>query len=129
MSEKLRLLYVDDEADIREVVEIALEDEPDLELRLCASCAAAVELAKTWRPDLLLLDVMMPGLDGPATFAQLRALPGMASVAAVFVTAKVQPSEIDQLKALGAIGVIAKPFDPMCLAEHIRALWKERHVE
>ena len=127
MTETVRLLYVDDEADIRDVVEMSLEDEPDFELRLCGSCAAAVDQAKTWRPDLLLLDVMMPGLDGPATLEQLRALPGMQSVAAVFVTAKVQAKEIEQLTALGAIGVIPKPFDPMTLADHIRTLWKSRH--
>jgi CheY-like chemotaxis protein len=124
MSEKRRLLYVDDEADIRDVVEIALEDEADFELRLCASGAAALQLAQEFRPDLLLLDVMMPGLDGPSTLARLRELPGMKGTPAAFVTAKVQPGEIEQLIALGAVGVIAKPFDPMTLAAQVRDLLK-----
>lgn len=122
MSEKLRLLYVDDEADIRDVVEIALEDEADFELRLCASGAAALEMAQNYRPDLLLLDVMMPGMDGPTTLARLRELPGMDKTPAAFVTAKVQPREIEQLKAFGAVGVIAKPFDPLELAAQLRDL-------
>jgi CheY-like chemotaxis protein len=73
--------------------------------------------------DLVLLDVMMPGMDGPATLAALRALPGMENVPAVFMTAKVQPSELAQFKSLGAIDVIAKPFDPMALAARVRAIW------
>jgi CheY-like chemotaxis protein len=127
VSEKLRLLYVDDEADIRDVVSIALEDEEDFELRLCASGAAALEMAREYRPDLLLLDVMMPGMDGPATLKRLRELPGMENTLAAFVTAKVQPREVEQFRTLGAIGVIAKPFDPMVLAEKVRALWAQRH--
>ncbi|MDH3210125.1 MAG: response regulator [Burkholderiaceae bacterium] len=127
MSKKLRLLYVDDEADIRNVVEIALEDEDDFELRLCASGAAALEVAPNYRPDLLLLDVMMPGMDGPATLKLLRELPGVETTPAAFVTAKVQPREVEQFKALGALGVIAKPFDPMALAKTIRQLWAGKH--
>lgn len=125
MTEKLRLLYVDDESDIRDIVEIALEDEMDLELRLCPSGAAALELTQKYRPDLLLLDVMMPGMDGPTTLKRLRELPGCETTPAVFVTAKVQPHEVEQFKALGAIGVIAKPFDPMLLANQVRTLWEQ----
>jgi two-component system OmpR family response regulator len=124
MSEKLRLLYVDDETDIRDIVEIALEDEEDFELRICGSGVAALEMAREYRPDLLLVDVMMPGMDGPATFKRLRELPGLENTPAAFVTAKVQPTEVEQFKAQGAIGVIAKPFDPMTLADNIRGLWK-----
>lgn len=125
MTEKLRLLYVDDESDIRDIVEIALEDETDLELRLCPSGAAALELMQQYRPDLLLLDVMMPGMDGPTTLKRLRELPGCEAIPAVFVTAKVHPHEVEQFKTLGAIGVIAKPFDPMLLADQVRALWEQ----
>jgi len=127
MTEKLRLLYVDDEDDIRDLVEIALEDEPDFELRLCASGATALELTLKYQPDLLLLDVMMPGLDGPATLKQLRELPGGENTPAVFVTAKVQPREIERFKALGALGVIVKPFDPMTLAHQVRAFLRQGH--
>jgi len=127
MREKLRLLYVDDESDIRDIVEIALEDEMDLELRLCPSGAAALALLPQYRPDLLLLDVMMPGMDGPTTLKRLREMPGCEATPAIFVTAKVQPREVEQFKALGAIGVIAKPFDPMILADQVRAFWKQAH--
>ncbi len=125
MTDKLRLLYVDDEDDIRDLVEMALED--DFELRLCASGAAAVALMPQYRPDLLLLDVMMPWMDGPATLKQLRELPGGQDIPAIFVTAKVQPQELERFKALGAIGVIAKPFDPMTLADQVRVFWRKDH--
>lgn len=127
MIAKLRLLYVDDEADIRDIVEMALEDETDLELRLCPSGAAALATVRSYRPDLLLLDVMMPGMDGPSTLKRLRELPGFENTPAVFVTAKVRPTEVEQFKALGAVGVIAKPFDPMTLADQVRTLWKHGH--
>jgi CheY-like chemotaxis protein len=126
MTEKLRLLYVDDESDIRDIVEIALEDEEDFELRVCPSGAAALEVTQQYRADLLLLDVMMPGMDGPTTFKRLREFPGCETTPAVFVTAKVQTKDVEQFKALGAIGVIAKPFDPMTLAAQVRALWEQR---
>ena len=129
MNQKLRLLYVDDERDIRDIVEIALEDETDFELKMCASGAAALEIMPVYRPDLLLLDVMMPGMDGPATFQRLRALPGCEETPAIFVTAKVQTKEVERFKALGAMGVIAKPFDPMLLADQVRTLWQQgRHA-
>ncbi|RYY83161.1 MAG: response regulator, partial [Comamonadaceae bacterium] len=74
-------------------------------------------------PDLLLLDVMMPGMDGPTTLARLRERPGTARTPVVFMTAKVQASEIEHYKALGALGVVTKPFDPMGLAAQVQALW------
>jgi len=127
MTEKLRLLYVDDEADIRDIVAMALEDEADFELLLCPCGATALEMASSYRPDLLLLDVMMPDMDGPGTLKRLRELPGFENTPAVFITAKVRPTEVEQFKALGAVGVIAKPFDPMTLADQIRTLWKQDH--
>jgi CheY-like chemotaxis protein len=120
MTDSIHILYVDDEADIRSIVEFALEDEADVQLRLCASGAEALQAAAEHRPDLVLLDVMMPGMDGPTTLQRLRGLPGMDQVPVVFVTAKVQPQELEQFKALGAAGVIAKPFDPMQLADQVR---------
>jgi CheY-like chemotaxis protein len=115
-----RILYVDDEADIREVAQLALEFEPGFEVRSCASGAEALEVAPGWRPDLILLDVMMPVMDGPAVLARLRQLPETAAVPVVFITARTQQQEVAQLRALGAEGVIAKPFDPMALAGQVR---------
>ncbi|MBQ0721532.1 MAG: response regulator [Gammaproteobacteria bacterium] len=116
-----RILYVEDEADIREVAEFALEDE-GFDLLFCASGQEALEQVVAFAPDLILLDVMMPGMDGPSTLGQLRQLPGLAETAVAFLTAKVQPREVESFLALGALEVIAKPFDPMALPEQIREL-------
>ncbi len=124
MTETLRILYVDDEADIRSIVEFALEDEEGLTLELCTSGREAVAKAPALHPDLILLDVMMPGMDGPTTLQRLRAHAELAATPVVFVTAKVQPQEIAHFKTIGALDVIAKPFDPMVLASQIRALWR-----
>ena len=124
MAPTLKIMYVDDEVDIRCIVEFALEDEVGMELRLCASGQEALDLAPTFRPDLILLDVMIPVMDGPTTLQRLRQLPGLAQTPVAFVTAKVQPTEVAYLTSIGAIDVIAKPFDPMRLPEQIRALWK-----
>jgi len=78
----------------------------------------------TFAPDLLLLDVMMPGMDGPSTLKALRELSLLNGVPVVFITAKVQPSEIEHLKSLGADAVIAKPFNPMTLADQVQSIWK-----
>ena len=86
----------------------------------------AVELFRESQPDLVLLDVMMPGMDGPATLNALRNLDGGFDVPVVFMTARLQPAEIEEYRAQGAIGVIPKPFDPMTLAEEIRALVASR---
>lgn len=118
----IRILYVDDEADIREVAQLSLELDPDLEVRSCASGAEGLELAAAWRPNLILLDVMMPGMDGPTTFARLREQPETAGIPVVFITARTQTHEVQRFRELGARGVLAKPFDPMTLADQVRAL-------
>lgn len=117
-----RVLCAEDDPDIRGVVRIALETIGHFTLELCADGLEAVRRAPRFRPDALLLDVEMPGLDGPATLGALRALPGMESTPAVFMTARSRAREIDRLLDLGAQGVIVKPFDPMRLGEQIREL-------
>jgi CheY-like chemotaxis protein len=124
-SELKRVLYVEDEDDIRTVATMALEALGGLEIVACGSGKEALAVAPGARADLLLLDVMMPGLDGPATLAALRALPQTASTPVIFMTAKVQASEIEQYRSLGALDVIAKPFDPMTLAEQVKAIWQK----
>ena len=121
MSDMLSVLYVEDEADIREVAEFALEDE-GFQLTPCTSGQQAMDKAVALKPDLILLDVMMPGMDGPTTLKKLRELPHMVNTPVIFMTAKVQPAEVAGYKAMGAIGVISKPFDPMTLADEIRSL-------
>jgi CheY-like chemotaxis protein len=114
------VLYVDDEPDIREVVEISLGLDPAFAVRSCASGGEALAATADWSPDLILLDVMMPGMDGPMTLARMRERPQTAKVPIVFMTARAQAHELDRLLNLGAAGVIAKPFDPMTLAALVR---------
>ena len=125
MSESLQsVLYVEDDADIRTIALLALETVGSLQVRACSSGAEAIEAAQAFRPDLLLLDVMMPGMDGPTTLARLRELPLTANAPVVFMTANVQASEVEHYRSLGAVGVITKPFDPMTLAAQVEDLWR-----
>lgn len=119
-----KILYVEDEQDIRTIACLALEKVGKFTVMACGSGEQAIARAPRFAPDLFLLDVMMPGMDGPTTLARLRELPRGAGVPAIFMTAKVQPQEIDALKALGAVDVIAKPFDPMTLSDTLRDLWQ-----
>jgi CheY-like chemotaxis protein len=116
----LRILHVDDEPDIREVVELSLSLDPGFSVRSCASGGDALSAVEEWPPDLILCDVMMPVMDGPATLARLRENPHTAHIPVVFMTARAQTRELEHFKSLGATGIIAKPFDPMTLAASVR---------
>jgi len=116
----LRVLHVDDEPDIREVVQLSLSLDPEFTVRSCPSGRDGLDAANEWSPDLILLDVMMPAMDGPATLAHLRQSPKTAGIPVVFMTARAQPRELEHFVSLGAEGVIAKPFDPMTLAASVR---------
>src|SRR6185312_14375836 len=116
----LRVLHVDDEPDIREVVQLSLSLDPEFTVRSCPSGRDGLDAANEWSPDLILLDVMMPAMDGPATLAHLRQSPKTAGIPVVFMTARAQPRELEHFVSLGAEGVIAKPFDAMTLAASVR---------
>jgi CheY-like chemotaxis protein len=116
------VLLVDDEPDIRTIGAMSLRRVGKWEVRVASSGAEAIALAAEAVPDLVLLDVMMPELDGPATLEALRKNPALASVPVIFMTAKVQAKEVERWLAIGAIGVIRKPFDPMTLPTEIRNL-------
>jgi CheY-like chemotaxis protein len=116
----LRVLYVDDEPDICEIVQLALGLDPELCVHTCVSGADALAMAAAWSPDIILCDVVMPAMDGPATLARLRACPQTADTQFVFMTSRAQAREIKHFKSLGATGVIIKPFDPMTLAHSVR---------
>ena len=122
-----KLLYVEDEPDIQAIARLALEAVGGFTVEICSSGEEALRRAPEFKPDLILLDVMMPGMDGPSTLKALRALPALAATPAVFMTAKVQPAEISHFKSLGALDVIAKPFDPMTLSDTVRQIWHCRN--
>ena len=120
----MRVLYVDDEPDIREVAEIALCLDPDCEVRTLGSGPDVQALLQTgeWRPDVMLLDVMMPGMDGPQTLAAARQTAVGRDLPVIFITARVLVTDRERLLSLGAIGVIPKPFDPMKLGAEVARL-------
>ncbi len=120
-----RILYVEDEQDIRQIAQLALEAVGGFTLEICASGPAAIASAPGFGPDLVLLDVMMPGMDGLTTFAELRKIPGMEAVPVIFMTAKVLPQEVARYREMGAADVIAKPFDPMTLSDTVNAIWSK----
>jgi CheY-like chemotaxis protein len=119
-----RILFVEDEDEIRTVAKMALEAVGGFEVVACASGAEAIAAAPQANADLLLLDVMMPGMDGPAALEALRRIPATAQTPVIFMTAKVQPGEVAQYMALGALGVVPKPFSPMEVSDEIRRLWE-----
>ena len=124
MTELQRILHVDDDEDIRSIADIALKLVGQFDLLQCASGKKATEKAEVFRPDLFLLDYMMPEMDGEQTFRELRSLPGLGHVPVVFMTARVDNEFATRLRRDGALDVIAKPFDPMDLANQLRALWQ-----
>ena len=121
-----RVLLIDDEDDIREVASLSLESVAGWETMLAPSGREGIRIAREQQPDAILLDVMMPDLDGPTTFRLLQEDPLTKSIPVVFLTAKAQAVEQRVLRELGANGVIAKPFDPLTLAAQVSGLlnWK-----
>lgn len=123
-----RVMHVDDESDIREVARMALEEVGGFTVESCASGTQAIEKAPAFGPEVILLDVMMPGMSGPAVLEALRGMPETASIPVIFMTAKVQAREIEALTELGAIGVIEKPFDPMTMSSLVTEIWRRHAV-
>jgi two-component system OmpR family response regulator len=123
----IRILHVDDEPDIRVVVELSLDQDPTFTTRSCGSGEEALVAAIDWQPDLILCDVMMPVMDGPATLMRLRENPVTANIPVIFMTARAQTCELDRFRSLGAVGVIPKPFDPMTLAASVRSYVQPAH--
>lgn len=117
-----RVLVVDDEETIREVVRTALEALAGWKVEATSNGAQAVELCSADPPDAVLLDVMMPMMDGPTTFARLQDDPRTRSVPVILLTAKVQPAEQRRYEDLAVAGVLTKPFDPLALPDRIAAL-------
>jgi two-component system, OmpR family, response regulator len=123
VSPPLKVLYVDDEPDIREVGAMALELDGSMEVSTASAGPEALALLEGGlRPDVILLDVMMPGMDGPGVLAELKKRPELAQIPVIFITARAQAHELARFVSLGAIGVITKPFDPMTLSIELRAV-------
>ena len=124
LSRLQRVMCIEDDPDIRTILEFSLATVGGLTVLCCAGGRAAVASAPGFRPDLVLLDVMMPDMTGPETLLALRQLPAMRRVPVVFMTAKAMPDEVEQLLQHGATGLIVKPFDPMSLARDILPFWE-----
>jgi CheY-like chemotaxis protein len=124
MNPLRRVLCVDDEDDILEVVRLCLEMIGGLEVSCCHGGREALEQISAIRPDIILLDVMMPGMDGPATFLELQNSPSGRDIPVVFMTARVRSTETEEYMLLGASGVVAKPFDPATLSSDIERIWR-----
>lgn len=122
MSTPRTILYIEDEPDIQAVARLALEKVGGYNVKVCSSGEEALQSAHDIQPDIILIDVMMPGMDGPTTLKALREIPCFKDTPVAFMTAKVQPAEIEYFKSLGARDVIAKPFDPMTLASQVKAI-------
>ena len=119
-----RILFVEDDPDIQTVAKMALEAIGGFTVLACGSGSEALARLDEFAPDLVLLDVMMPGMDGPATLAALRQTPSGRDLPVVFMTARVQSQEVAAYREMGAEDVIAKPFDPMMLSEQVLSIWK-----
>ena len=127
MPELKRILHVEDDPSIQAVAKVALEAVGGFSVLSCSSGQEALDQVQGFAPDFILLDVMMPDMDGPQTLAKLRELVDIGLIPVAFMTAKVQPSEIAHYHSLGATDVIIKPFNPMELSTQIRAIWDRAH--
>lgn len=126
-SDLEKIMYIEDEPDITAIAKIALEDMGGFTLNCCSSGYEAVRQAPGFKPDLFLIDVMMPEMDGISTLKELRKIPEFSSTPIIFMTAKAQTTEIKEYIEVGALSVITKPFDPMKLAETIQTIWDSRN--
>lgn len=120
-----KILVAEDEADIRSILQLALEDIGNYTVKFCVSGEEILKCADQFEPDLFLLDMMMPVMDGMTTLIELRKTVKFKETPIIFLTAKMQSNEIASYRQAGAIDVIAKPFDPMTLAETLKIIWEQ----
>jgi len=120
------ILYVEDDIHVRTTAKLVLEVIGNITVRDCGSGNDALCAARDFTPDLIVLDVMMPEIDGISTLAMLRCLPHLADVPAMFVTGLTSPDDMERYAEVGAIGVIAKPVVPLRLAGQLHSMWSER---
>ena len=120
----VRICYVEDDEDIQKIVRMTLERIGKMTVEVVGDPLQAIETIKRFKPELVLLDWMMPGMDGPTLYRKMKEVPEVRDLPVVFITAKASPKELDELRALGAAGTISKPFAPRDLPEQLRAIWK-----
>jgi CheY-like chemotaxis protein len=125
MGELNKILHVEDEGDIREIANMALELIGGFQVAQAELGSVALEIIEDFAPDMILIDVQMPGMTGPETLEAIRKLPGYETIPAIFMTAKVGESDKGSLLGPHELGLITKPFDPTTLATQIRELWAE----
>lgn len=119
-----KVCYVEDDDDIQRIARLALERIGKMQIEVVGDPTKAIDAMLAFGPDLVMLDWMMPVMDGPTVFRHMRAQAALQSVPVVFITAKASPRELEELRALGAAGVISKPFSPKDLPEQLRAIWR-----
>lgn len=124
-----RVMFVEDDTDIRNILQFSLETIGGYQVCACEGGLQAIERAPVFQPELVLLDVMMPGLTGPQTLERLRYQSGMLGVPVVFLTAKAFAHEVEALLSDGASDVIVKPFDAVTLPDQIRKIWEKSHEQ
>lgn len=127
MNDLRRILLVEDDPDIQVVARLGLEIVGKFVVLVCSSGQEALQQAPEFNPDLILLDMMMPGMDGLSTLKALREIPQMTEVPVIILSAKVQTHEVAYYKQQGAVDVIAKPFDPMTLPATIQCIWEQHY--
>jgi CheY-like chemotaxis protein len=118
-----RICYVEDDEDIQRIVRLSLERVGKMTVEIVSDPYAAIEAAVAFKPDLVMLDWMMPGMDGPTLFGKMREDPRTRDLPVVFITAKASSVEMEELRALGAAGAISKPFSPKDLPDQLREIW------
>src|SRR5262245_46919040 len=118
-----RICYVEDDEDIQRIVRMSLEKVGKMEVAVCSDPLKAIEAISAFKPQLVMLDWMMPGMDGPTLFKEMRKVPATEALPVVFITAKASQRELDELRTLGAAGTISKPFSPKDLPNQLREIW------
>jgi two-component system OmpR family response regulator len=118
-----RICYVEDDEDIQRIVRMTLERVGNMTVEVVGDPTMAIEAITAFKPDLVMLDWMMPKMDGPTLFRQMKLRPETSSLPVVFITAKASQRDLDELIAIGAVGAISKPFSPKDLPDQLRAIW------
>jgi len=118
-----RICYVEDDEDIQRIVRVSLERVGKMTVEVVGDPTKAIEAMSAFRPDLVMLDWMMPAIDGPTLFRQMKLRPETSALPVVFITAKAAQRDLDELLKMGAAGTISKPFSPKDLPDQLRAIW------